>query len=103
MTALDGYLRAMVGTVQLLTVLEHERRVLELRRHPWCAELHWRLTCRLYELAVDEQLLLHARARLLGERYRPVEIEPPTRPVSPSEQITEAGRALSDLLRAAMG
>lgn len=95
---LEDYLRFTLGMVQMVTVLELERQVLELRRHPWCGELHWRLTWRLYELAIDEQRLRHARARLLGERFRPVTIAPPERLVAPSERISAAGRVLADVL-----
>lgn len=100
---LEGYLRATLGLVQLFAVLELERQVMVLRAFPWINDLHWRLTLRIHELLEDEQRLLKARAILQGESYRRVPIEPPERPVAPSEQVSAAAAGFVRVLELAKG
>ena len=98
-------LQATAQMVMVGTMLEYERQVMVLRAYPWIAELHWRITLRLHELADEEERLVQARELLLGERKRPylVELEPPRRPVAPSETIDRAAAGIARAISAVMG
>lgn len=94
------FLQVSMSAALMGTLLRAESQVMTLRRFPWINELHWRITQRLYELDVDEELLRRALAKLRGERRCPIEIEPPRRLVAPSEHLTATGRSLARVLEA---
>lgn len=97
------FLAMFAQVAMITTMLDVEASVMILRRFPWIAELHWQITLRLHELRDQEERLTQAREILLGERKRAQlrELEPPRRPVAPSERITEAGRSFSRMLELA--
>jgi hypothetical protein len=102
MKPLEQFLRFSAGMVMVGALLEAERQVIELARFPELAELHWQITCRLAELEDERERRERARARLLGERSRPLlELDPPRRPTSPSREMAALARPLSEVLRLA--